>query len=113
VPALAKLVKPVTQPPAEMIVKLVQQLDSDSFSRREKASQALSELGDGAKPAILAAMATRPPSLELSQRFDSILKRFLVPTGNRLRELRAIEVLVLRKRNASWPCWPRAPAKLA
>ena len=93
VPALAKQVTPVMQPRPELITKLVQQLDSESFSKREEASEALSKFGDGAMSVILAAMGARPPSLELKQRVDSILNGFVVPTGNRLRELRAIEVL--------------------
>jgi RNA polymerase sigma factor (sigma-70 family) len=75
------------------LARLLNELDSNDFAAREKASAALGKLGDVARPAIERALARPGTSLELRKRLEGLIDRLAVPAGEHLRELRALEIL--------------------
>ncbi len=78
---------------AAVIGRLVRELDDDSFDVREKASRRLSELGEVARPALSDALTHEPPA-ETRRRIKELLDPLDRPAdGERLRLLRAAEVL--------------------
>jgi WD40 repeat protein len=82
-------------PPVEAakIKQLVEDLDSQNFDVRQKATAALEQLGEPAETALQHALAVRP-SLEMTRRLEELLrKRAAARTGELLRVLRALEVL--------------------
>jgi WD40 repeat protein len=84
------------RPPADpkRIKQLIEDLDSDSYAVREKASQDLAELGLAAEEAVKAAVSS--PSLEVRRRAEDLLRKLKGGTGvapDRLRARRAVEVL--------------------
>jgi WD40 repeat protein len=73
--------------------RLIQNLDNRSFAVREKAEAALRRLAESAAPALREAQGGKP-TLEMSRRLTHLLKRLDgVTTPERLRALRAVEVL--------------------
>jgi HEAT repeats/WD domain, G-beta repeat len=80
-----------TSPPADakQIAKLIVDLDSPNFGMRQKAGQALDELGEAAEGTIRKALEGNP-ALEVRQRLEQILKK---RDTDALRRLRAIEAL--------------------
>jgi hypothetical protein len=74
--------------------QLLAGLDSDRFEEREKAEQELGRWGELVEPALRVALAGQP-SLEVRSRIKRLLENLhKVPlSGDRLRDLRAIEVL--------------------
>jgi hypothetical protein len=73
--------------------RLVRDLDSPEFKRREEASRRLTEFGEDAEPALRRALAGKP-SAEARQRLERILAGpRLVRSPDLLRSLRALEVL--------------------
>jgi WD40 repeat protein len=81
---------------ADSIARLVVDLDSTRLSVRGKAVAQLTELAELAEPALLDAQK-KQPSLELRQRIEQLLKAVLDqrtrPSGDRLRFVRAVEIL--------------------
>jgi WD40 repeat protein len=81
---------------AETIARLVADLDSAQYSVRSKAAARLIQLGEWAEPALLDVLK-KQPSLELRQRIDQLYNQLVnqrySPSGERLRDYRAIEVL--------------------
>jgi RNA polymerase sigma factor (sigma-70 family) len=93
VPLLRGRLRPAVALPALDLQRLVQDLDSSDFRRREGASRRLSKLGEDAEPTLRQALANKP-SAEARRR----LKRILagprqVPSPDLLRSLRALQVL--------------------
>jgi WD40 repeat protein len=80
----------------EAITRLVADLDNPQFAVRGKAKAQLAQLAELAEPALLEAQK-KHPSLELRQRIDELLKVIVDersrPSGDRLRALRAVEIL--------------------
>jgi WD40 repeat protein len=76
----------------EHIVQLVKDLDNDKFAVREKAYKALQGLSFEAEPALRKAMDAKL-SLESVLRVKRILEKLGALTPDRLRILRALEVL--------------------
>ena len=74
--------------------KLIQQLDSDDFATRQKASAGLEEIGERARP-MLAKALTQPTSVEHKRRVELLLAKLAVPFTSPagLQLLRSIEVL--------------------
>jgi hypothetical protein len=72
----------------------VQDLDSDSFSRRQQATKQLQLLGEAAVPALRQSLR-KPSSEEAARRATQLLDRLAGPTppAAQLQALRAIEVL--------------------
>jgi RNA polymerase sigma factor (sigma-70 family) len=93
---IADRVRPVPAADAGKVRRLVADLDSPKFDTRRKATAELERLGELAVPYLKKAVEGQP-SLELSQRVERLLDRLVVttPAGDRLRELRAVEVLEL------------------
>jgi hypothetical protein len=79
---------------AATITKLIEQLDSDEFKVRQKAKTDLMTVGDQALPYVAKELARKIP-LEVRQNLVAMQAK-LAPggmTGERLRLVRAIEVL--------------------
>jgi WD40 repeat protein len=90
--AVARLkldLKPAVVIDAEKIAGWVRQLDSDEFDQREKASQALADLGTAAEPTLREALE-KAKSLEVRGRLARILEG---QEGEHRRLGRALEVL--------------------
>ena len=93
VPFLKKQLRPAASGDSKRIAGLLAQLDSDEFAVREKATQALSALGEQVESALRTALAGNS-SLEVRRRVEMILEQ-LEPSKSlaRLRALRAVAVL--------------------
>jgi RNA polymerase sigma factor (sigma-70 family) len=89
-PRLAAVVAPDPQRTA----RLIADLDSDNYGVRSRAARELERLGEGAVPALRQALGGKP-SAELRRRAEQLLDELASPNpyGERLRALRAIEVL--------------------
>jgi hypothetical protein len=74
---------------AEHVAKLIADLDSPTFTVRQRAEQALEDLADAAEGAIRKTLQGSP-TLEVRQRLEQILKK---RDGEVLRRLRAIEAV--------------------
>jgi WD40 repeat protein len=79
------------------LARLIADLDSDKFATRQEASAGLEKLGELAESALIRALQGGP-SLEARRRIEQVLERLAeqrgrVPTPERLRTLRAVEVL--------------------
>jgi len=88
---------PVASPAsAETISGLITDLNSSEYAVRAKASMQLVQLAEIAEPALLQAQKNQP-SLELRRRIDQLAKTIVdlrtKPSEERLRELRAVEIL--------------------
>jgi RNA polymerase sigma factor (sigma-70 family) len=70
----------------------VEELESPDFAVRQKASSALQAVVNDAEPTLRAMLATKPP-LETSLRVRKILEKLQTPPPERLRMLRALEIL--------------------
>jgi dipeptidyl aminopeptidase/acylaminoacyl peptidase len=89
---LKERLRPTEPGDDQKIARWVNDLDSDVFANRERATAELAKLGDRAEPALRQALA-KSPSLEARRRIEGLLgKRF--PLSPRLLfSLRAVEVL--------------------
>jgi hypothetical protein len=106
-PLMEKLLTPVAALPADTVQRLAQwiaDLDSPTFAVREKARFELERLGELAIPASREALKGQI-TLESRQRLEGIIAKQapqeLDPTGERLRGIRAVEVL---ERAGTLPC---------
>jgi WD40 repeat protein len=86
--------KPADAEDLRRIAGLIAQLDDDDFAVRERASRELGRIGARADEALRKAAAARP-SAEVERRIGELLKAIEdgAVTGDRLREVRALEVL--------------------
>jgi dipeptidyl aminopeptidase/acylaminoacyl peptidase len=92
VPFLRTQLKPVVAADPQRVARLLRDLDSEVFARRKQASEDLAKLGEGAEPALRAALADKP-SLEVRQRLEELIARTEFLSPQRLRTLRSLEVL--------------------
>jgi RNA polymerase sigma factor (sigma-70 family) len=93
VPFLRDQLRPAVALPADELQRLVQDLDSPRFPRREEASRRLAEFGEEAEPTLREARANKP-SAEARQRIERILAGpRLVGSPDLLRSLRALQIL--------------------
>jgi hypothetical protein len=78
----------------ERLRRLIADLDSDTFAVRDKATKELAKIGEGAAPALRAALKDKP-SLETRKRLEELIQRIERKTlsAYELRILRAIDVL--------------------
>ncbi len=92
---LAERVRPVPAVDEARIAKLIADLGG-KFDARRKATAELEQLGELAAPQLRKALDGRP-SLDLKQRLERLLEKATVERldGDRLRALRAVEVLEL------------------
>ena len=85
--------QPVKTLPAEDIEQLIARLSSDQFQERARATAALEELREQAEPALCRRLVKQPLALELWQRIEGILNESKPISPERLRALRAIQIL--------------------
>jgi RNA polymerase sigma factor (sigma-70 family) len=90
---LRERLRPEAPPDERRLARLIADLDSDSFDRREEAAAALEALGERAGPALRRALKEAPP--EARRRIEALLGKLDegLPTADELRGLRCIEVL--------------------
>jgi hypothetical protein len=76
------------------IEKLIDDLDNDSFTTREKATRELRRVGRPAKPALEKALAAKPEPEKL-RRLEAILQHMTIArtTPESIRSTRALELL--------------------
>jgi WD40 repeat protein len=91
---LAERLRPVPTPSAERLRRLLDDLDSDDFGKREAATRELRALDGAAAPAMRAALRAHP-SLETARRLEEILTavRRRATTREELRDQRAVTAL--------------------
>jgi len=91
---LSEHVRPVPEPDAKQIRRLIDALDSDQFSVREKAQKELGGLGNAAMPALREALKNNH-SAEVRRRLERLLAGPLDAklTSETLRDLRALHAL--------------------
>lgn len=84
-------VKPVAE---KRLIQLIEELESDTFAERERATKALAELGEMAIPAMRKKLTGKPP-LETRKRLEELIRRIEARTWTveDLRTQRAIDVL--------------------
>jgi hypothetical protein len=76
VPFLRGRVAPVKPADADLVGRLVKQLDADDFATRQAATRQLETLGGVAVPALRQALAAKPP-LEVTRRIEAIVAAYL------------------------------------
>jgi hypothetical protein len=81
--------QPVVAADPQHVAALIKQLDSQQFAEREAASRELTKLGEAAEPALRKTLQENLP-LETKRRVEMVLAKI---SGERLRTLRAIEIL--------------------
>jgi hypothetical protein len=93
VPLVRQRIKPVEPADAQRVERLIRDLDSEDFQTRTKATEELEKIVDGAEPVLRKKLAEKP-ALEMKQRINQVLSK-LEPaaSGERLRALRAIQIL--------------------
>jgi hypothetical protein len=93
-------IKPISPPDEKRIAKFIAELDSDEFSVRKNAATELEKLGDLAAAACRKALSGQP-ALEVRRRLEALLGKLAAearqPSAERLRVLRALEVLELAR----------------
>src|SRR5262249_51070075 len=78
---------------ARRVAMLLSDLDDEDYEVRRKATQELEKCGDVIEPALLKALAENP-SPEKKRRIQKVLYKLCGATSaERLRQMRAIEVL--------------------
>jgi RNA polymerase sigma factor (sigma-70 family) len=97
--AVGLVAKRFRPPPADAkLAALLDDLDSDTFAKREEAARQIRAYGSKAESALRRTLA-KPPSLEMRRRIENLLSEMTLPSlnlplsGDRLRGVRAIEVL--------------------
>jgi hypothetical protein len=93
---LGDRVRPATPADPKRLARLLVDLESESFESRRQAQSELEGLGGVAETALRQALAA-DPSLDLRQRLERLLDKLSgqVPPPGQLRDLRAVELLVL------------------
>jgi hypothetical protein len=87
-----KPVQPLTAADRERFTGLLADLDSGAFAVRERAAAELEKRGNTLEPLLRQALAGKP-SLEVRRRLEKLLGNLDPESPNRLRMLRAVEVL--------------------
>jgi hypothetical protein len=79
---------------AEPVARWLAELDHDQFTVRERATEELAKLGPMVAPVLRKTLDGSPP-LEMRRRAERLLQQLqeAVPSPERLRALRALEVL--------------------
>jgi RNA polymerase sigma factor (sigma-70 family) len=93
VPALKERLRPTPASNTDRLARLLRDLDAEEFGVREEATKELERLGEAARPALLRERDRPGAGAEVRLRVKGILARLDPPAGERLRELRAVEVL--------------------
>jgi hypothetical protein len=93
-PLLREQLRPAVLASAGLTMRAIADLNDDDFAVRQKATQDLEVVGEGARNALEKALL-EPASLEAKRRIEALLARLDAgpPAAKLLRELRALEVL--------------------
>ncbi|HEV3263770.1 MAG TPA: hypothetical protein VG013_43445 [Gemmataceae bacterium] len=93
-PLLRGRLRPAAAADPERLPRLLAGLDDRRFAARERATAELQKLTELAEPALRKALAGQP-SAEARRRIEQLLDKLerAVPSADRLRRLRAVEVL--------------------
>jgi RNA polymerase sigma factor (sigma-70 family) len=89
---LADRLKPAATVEAKVIEQHVRALDADDFAVREKAAAELAKVVEQAEPLLRKALENSP-SAEAKRQIEALLGALEAPSPERLRQLRAVEVL--------------------
>src|SRR5262249_45988261 len=89
---LAKKLRPMQSPAPGQVERLIKDLASDRFEVRARAEKELEAFAELAAEELTKA-AEKGASLEVRQRAERLLKAIVSTSGERLRTLRAVEVL--------------------
>jgi RNA polymerase sigma factor (sigma-70 family) len=96
VPFLAEHLRPAAVVGEKRLSELIADLGSDDFAVREKATEELDKLGEAALDVLRKALA-RQPALDTRRRLEQLIEKQeredWFPSPDRLRTLRAVEVL--------------------
>jgi hypothetical protein len=96
VPFLAERLRPVARAEEKRLGRLIADLSSDQFAVRDRARAELEKLGEAALHALRTALATKP-TLDTRRRLEQLIdkqeREDWAPSPERLRTLRALEVL--------------------
>jgi hypothetical protein len=87
-------VRPIPEPDAKILAKLLKNLDDDAYDVRKTAETKLQALGDAARPALEQALA-RGGSAEFKKQLKHLLENPppIATSGDQIRALRAVWVL--------------------
>jgi hypothetical protein len=91
--ALKERLRPVRPVDPQRLARLLKALDSDEFAVREAANRELEKLGDVILLALRQTLSRPGLSLELRRRLEALSSPLDEIAGERLHQLRAIEVL--------------------
>jgi hypothetical protein len=91
-PLLRRHLRPVPAPDAGRIARLLADLGSERFEKRDQAARELEKIGEAAAPILRRTLEARPP-LETRRRIEAVLERWEGPTAARLVAVRATAVL--------------------
>jgi RNA polymerase sigma factor (sigma-70 family) len=93
-PLLKRLLQPVPRVEADRLPRLLADLDSERFETRAEAAAELEKAGEAAELALRQALEKNPP-VEVRRRLERLLDGLdaRAASGDRLRALRAVEVL--------------------
>jgi HEAT repeat protein len=91
-PYLGERLRPVPAADAGNIAQWINDLDADDFATRRAASRELERLGELAVPALRKALEGTP-SPELRRQATRLVENLAGLSGERLRQIRAIEAL--------------------
>jgi WD40 repeat protein len=91
-PLFGKHLRPAQAVDAKHLDELIRGLDADEFAVRDKAVRELEKWGESAESALRRALRGTP-ALEVRRRIDQLLEKLVCPTGDTLRQVRAVEVL--------------------
>ena len=83
---------PAPRAAERQIRRLIRDLGSDEFIVRQRATEELEQLDNLAKPELEECLKGRP-SLEVRRRVESLFDQITHPRGDKLRVLRAVQVL--------------------
>jgi RNA polymerase sigma factor (sigma-70 family) len=86
------LVPPPPPPDPQRLSQLIADLASTTFAVRQKATEELEKVAKAAEAALGKALAQNP-SLEVRRRLERLLERLKTPSGDELRQVRAIQAL--------------------
>jgi hypothetical protein len=84
--------RPAHPPDLKQVARLIQGLESDFFAERQKSAEELTKLGETVTDALHKARASAT-SAEMRRQLDDLLERAAADSPEKLRAVRAVEVL--------------------
>jgi RNA polymerase sigma factor (sigma-70 family) len=93
VPMLRQRLRPVSPPPADEVRRLLADLDSTEFDKREAATKALAALGDPVVPMLVQAQKEASSPEKRRRIADLLPTSEIIRSPELLRQVRAVEIL--------------------